>query len=109
MELRGRAHLFSRRPVGWLSKKDMGKCMTLASRFLCNFLLALKLPSTSSRDLMICKSSEVGVNQHACMCLPEAVSRVVPVQHVKVGLDCAGEVLAPTVFGNFVESRCSEH
>ena len=53
MESRGRAYLFSRRPVGWLSKKDMGRCMTLASRFLCSFLLALKLPNTSSRDLMI--------------------------------------------------------
>ena len=67
-----RAHLLSRRPVGWLSKKDMGRCMTLARRFLCSCLLALKLPSTSSRDLMICRSSKVGVSHHSHACLPEA-------------------------------------
>ena len=109
MELRGTAHLFSRRPVGWLSKKDMGKCMTLARRLLCSFLLAVKLPSTSSRDLMICRSSKVGVNQHAHACLPEAVTWKEPVQNVKVGLHCSGKVWALTVFQICGDSRCAEH
>ena len=68
--------------------------MTLARRLLCSFLLALKLPSTSSRDLMICRSSQVGVSHHAGICLPEAGLWIVPVQHVEVDLDCAGSVWA---------------
>ena len=36
----------SRRPVGWESKKDIGKRTTLASRLSCSRRAALVLPNT---------------------------------------------------------------
>jgi len=52
------AYLLSRRPVGWLSKKAIGRRMTLANRLACSLREALKEPSTSSRALPPCTNKD---------------------------------------------------
>lgn len=52
------AYLLSRRPVGWLSKKAIGRRMTLANRLACSLREALKEPSTSSSALPPCTNKD---------------------------------------------------